>query len=207
MDQSLDYYEVLQISANADAELIQRVFRLLARRHHPDNPRTGNATVFRQLHEAYSVLSDVEKRAQYDAIHEAQRHQHWRVASGAANAENDFESEQALRLTLLEVFYTRRRLDPRAPNLFPSELEKLTGTPREHLEFTIWFLVQKSLLMRTDNSSLSITAAGVEYLEHHYLENIRRRRRLRESAGPDGSPADAAVALPPVPPQSGYGLR
>ena len=60
MDQSIDYYEVLQISVNADAELIQRVFRLLARRYHPDNLSSGNATVFRQLHEAYSVLSDVE---------------------------------------------------------------------------------------------------------------------------------------------------
>lgn len=191
MDQSIDYYEVLQISVNADAELIQRVFRLLARRYHPDNLSSGNATVFRQLHEAYSVLSDVEKRAQYDAIHEARRHQHRRLTSGAANAENNFESEQALRMTLLEVFYTRRRLDPRAPNLFPSDLEGLTGTPREHLEFTTWFLVQKSLLIRTDNSSLSITAAGVEYLEQHYLENRRRHRRLSESAGPEGSHAAA----------------
>jgi hypothetical protein len=70
-------------------------------------------------------------------------------------------------------------------------LEGLTGTPREHLEFTTWFLVQKSLLIRTDNSSLSITAAGVEYLEQHYLENIRRRRRLRQSAGTDGPQPDA----------------
>jgi curved DNA-binding protein len=185
MDQTLDYYEILQISPNADDELIQRVFRLLARRYHPDNQRTGNATLFRQLHEAYTVLSDAEKRAQYDAIHDSQRKQHWRLVSGAARAENDFEAEQALRLTLLEVFYTRRRIEPRAPSLFPTELESLTGTPREHLEFTTWFLVQKSLLTRTDNSSLSITAAGVEYLEHHYLENVRRRRRLREAAESD----------------------
>jgi curved DNA-binding protein CbpA len=183
VNQSIDYYEVLQVSPNADSELIQRVFRLLARRYHPDNQRTGNATLFRQLHEAYTVLSDAEKRAQYDAIHESQRQQHWRLVSSAARAENDFEAEQALRLTLLEVFYSRRRIEPRAPHLFPSELEGLTGTPHEHLEFTTWFLVQKGLLIRTDNSSLTITATGVEYLEQHYLENIRRRRRLRESAG------------------------
>ena len=64
-NQQVDYYEVLQVSSNADAELIQRVFRLLARRYHPDNQRTGNATLFRRLHEAYTVLSDPEKRAQY----------------------------------------------------------------------------------------------------------------------------------------------
>jgi curved DNA-binding protein len=179
-----DYYEVLQVSPNADVELIQRVFRLLARRYHPDNARSGNATVFRQLHEAYTVLNDPEKRAQYDAIHVAQRQNHWRTVAGAGQAENDFEAEQALRLTLLEVFYTRRRMEPRTPMLFPTELEGLTGTPVEHLEFTTWFLVQKSLLVRADSSSLSITASGVEYLEQHYTEIARRRRRLRATNTP-----------------------
>lgn len=180
-NRQIDYYEMLQISPNADAELIQRVFRLLARRYHPDNARSGDAMVFRQLHEAYTVLSDPEKRAQYDAIHVVQRQHHFRTVAGAGQAENDFESEQALRLTLLEVFYTRRRMEPRNPMLFPTELEGLTGTPREHLEFTTWFLVQKNLLVRADSSSLSITAAGIEYLEQHYIDMARRRRRLRES--------------------------
>ena len=189
MDPSLDYYEVLQVSASADAELIQRVFRLLARRYHPDNQRTGNAERFRQLHEAYTVLSDAERRAQYDAVHRDRRHEHYRVATAAATAENDFEAEQALRMAVLEVFYTKRRLEPRAATLFPSELEGLTGTPREHLEFTTWFLVQKNLLNRADSSGLSITAAGVEYLEQHYLDNMRRRRRLRDSPG-QGDPEE-----------------
>lgn len=184
-NQQLDYYEVLQVSSNADAELIQRVFRLLARRYHPDNQRTGNATLFRRLHEAYTVLSDPEKRAQYDVVHETQGQQKWRLLTSAAQAENDFEAEQALRLTLLEAFYTRRRMEPRSPMLFPAELESLTGTPREHLEFSTWFLVQKNFLVRSDSSSLSITAGGVEYLEQHYLENMRRRRRLREVNVPE----------------------
>jgi hypothetical protein len=39
--------------------------------------------------------------------------------------------------------------------------------------------------VRSDSSSLSITASGVEYLEQHYLENMRRRRRLREVNVPE----------------------
>ena len=173
-----DYYEALQISPNAEPELIQRVFRLLARRYHPDNQRTGNDVVFRRLHDAYMVLSDPDKRAQYDAVYEGQRQQRWRLLASAGSTENDFEAEQALRLTVLEVFYTRRRLEPRSPSLFPTDIEALTGTPREHLEFTTWFLVQKNLLVRSDSSSLGITALGVEYLEQHYIEIARRRRRL-----------------------------
>jgi len=173
-----DLYEILQISPNAEPELIQRVFRLLARRYHPDNQRTGNEAVFRRLHDAYTVLSDPAKRAQYDALYEGQRQQRWRLLASAGQSQNDFEAEQGLRLTVLEVFYTRRRMEPRSPGLFPTDIETLTGTPREHLEFTIWFLVQKNLLLRADSSSLGITALGVEYLEQHYLETARLRRRL-----------------------------
>ena len=171
-----DYYETLQISANAEPETIHRVFRLFAQRFHPDNQDTGNASRFRLINEAYSVLSDPEKRAQYDIAHQQQRQHRWRLVSSGAESENDFETEQVARLTLLEALYTQRRLDPTHPGIFSSELEDLIGKPREHLEFTIWYLVQKKLLQRGDNSQLLITAEGVEYLEQNYVANLKRRR-------------------------------
>ena len=70
----MDYYETLQISANAEPETIHRVYRLLAQRFHPDNNDTGNADRFRELAEAYEVLSDPERRAKYDVVQQ----QHWR---------------------------------------------------------------------------------------------------------------------------------
>jgi len=51
----------------------------------------------------------------------------------------------------------------------------MTGRPREHLEFTIWYLGQKKFVTRDDNSRLVITAEGVEYLEANYRTNGRRR--------------------------------
>ena len=171
-----DYYETLQISANAEPETIHRVFRLFAQRFHPDNQDTGNASRFRLIHEAYSVLSDPEKRAQYDIAHQQQRQHRWRLVSSGAQSENDFETEQVARLTLLEALYTQRRLDPAHPGIFSMELEDLIGRPREHLEFTMWYLVQKKLVQRGDNSQLLITAEGVEYLEQNYVANLQRRR-------------------------------
>ena len=49
--------------------------------------------------------------------------------------------------------------------------------------------MQKNFLVRSDSSSLTITAGGVEYLEQHYLENMRRRRRLRDVNVPDAKEA------------------
>jgi curved DNA-binding protein CbpA len=152
------------------------VYRLLAQRFHPDNHETGSEAKFRQIHEAYSVLSDPEKRARYDILYEQQRHDRWKLVSTGANAENDFEMEQIVRLTVLEALYTKRRVEPRDPGIFALDLEQLIGRPREHLEFTTWFLVQKKWVTRDDNSRLVITADGVEYLEHNYRVNLQRKR-------------------------------
>jgi hypothetical protein len=66
---ALDCYEVMQLSPNADAETVSRVYRLLAFRYHPDNTETGNSEMFIRLSEAHQILSDPEKRASYDAAH------------------------------------------------------------------------------------------------------------------------------------------
>ena len=173
--QPVDYYETLQISPNADPDTVQRVFRLLAQRFHPDNAETGNADRFRELHDAYSVLSDPEKRARYDATHQRQQQERWRLVSAGAQAENDFEAEQAARLTVLEILYARRRAEPDNPSFSPYELSQLTGQPREHLEFTIWYLNQKKFVTRDDQSRLTITADGVDFVEAQHPTNIKRR--------------------------------
>src|SRR5712691_32503 len=94
-----DYYERLQISTNAEPETIHRVYRLLAPRFHPDNLETGNESRFREITEAYQTLSDPEKRAQYDIIHEHRRQQRWRLVSQSAKSDNDFDAEKIVRLT------------------------------------------------------------------------------------------------------------
>jgi curved DNA-binding protein CbpA len=172
--QTVDYYEVLQISPNADADTVQRVFRMLAQRYHPDNKETGNADRFRALHEAYSVLSVPDKRAQYDVHHQALRQERWRFAA-SVNSNDDFEIEQQVRNTILEILYARRRAEPSNPAFSPYDLSQLTGQPREHLEFTFWYLNQKKLVTRDDQSRLTITADGVDYIEQNRGTSLRRR--------------------------------
>lgn len=170
-----DYYELLQVSDAAEPETINRVYRMLAQRFHPDNLESGNEARFRSITEAYQVLSNPEKRAQYDATNQKRRKERWRLVSAGVESENDFEMEQVVRLTVLEALYTKRRVDPQNPGIFLVELERLIGRPREHLEFTIWFLNQKRLIS-TDDARMYLTADGAEYLEESYRNNIHRKR-------------------------------
>ena len=172
-----DYYEVLQVSDAAEPETINRVYRMLAQRYHPDNRESGNETRFREITDAYTVLSNPEKRAQYDATNQQRRKDRWRIISEGPESENNFEMEQVVRLTVLEALYTKRRVDPQNPGIYLVELERLIGRPREHLEFTIWFLNQKKLIS-TDDARMYLTADGAEYLEDSYKTNIQRKRLM-----------------------------
>lgn len=59
-----DYYEVLGVSKNASADEIKKAYRKLAKEHHPD--KGGDETLFKEISEAYEVLSDNDKKAKYD---------------------------------------------------------------------------------------------------------------------------------------------
>ena len=171
-----DFYEALQISPNAELDTIQRVYRLLARRYHPDNRQTGDEERFQLIHDAYLTLTDPEMRAKYDIRYQEIRRNRWRTTSAQVRTENEFELEEVTRLMVLELLYAQRRADLHAPGIFILDFEDLTGRPREHLEFTMWYLVRKEFIQRGDNSRYEITVEGVDYLEKNQRDGLLQRR-------------------------------
>ena len=67
MAEKRDYYEVLGLKKGATDEEIKRAFRKLAKQYHPDvNKEEGAEAKFKEIGEAYAVLSDPQKKQQYD---------------------------------------------------------------------------------------------------------------------------------------------
>ena len=165
-DSYVDYYEDLQVSPNADLETIERVYRLLAKRYHPDNSVTGNSEKFSTIGTAYKLLSDAEKRAAFDAKYEDARNHKLKVLSKVSSSEEP-ENDQQVRHAILSILYADRRENPSDSGVGSWRLEKLLEWPEKILEFHIWYLKEKGWIQRVDTGGYAITASGVEIVEEN----------------------------------------
>lgn len=175
----VDYYESLQISPHADSETIQRVYRMLAQRYHPDNSDSGNEETFRLVLAAYRVLSDPEQRAAYDAKHKREHEIRWQIFEKPAETIG-IPEEKRIRMGILSALYKMRQRQPEKPEMNLREIESLLGCPREHLEFSFWYLRGKGFIERADNSKMRITPDGVDEAERFSGQDPRTSPRLIE---------------------------
>ena len=164
----IDYYEDLQVSSNADFETIERVYRLLAKRYHPDNNGSGNAEKFTRITDAYKVLTDPEKRAAFDIKYEKEQTRQFKVLSEPSCSEG-FEADQRIRHLILSILYVEIRKDPSHPGVGLWQLEKFLGWPEKILEFHTWYLKEKGWIKVTDTGGYAITANGVDVVEENEL--------------------------------------
>jgi curved DNA-binding protein CbpA len=182
-----DFYELLEISPNANSETIERIFRYFAMRYHPDNQATGDASRFSEIVEAHDTLKDPVKRAAYDIQH--RNHlglQHELVEE--ASASGGVERDVVIQGKVLSLLYAKRRRDVHNPGIGDEALERLSGCPREHLEFPLWYLKAKGLIAKTENGMFAITVEGVDSINaEHRREHATGQITHLHTGKPSGS--------------------
>jgi curved DNA-binding protein CbpA len=157
----IDYYEVLEVSPNANSETLERIFRYFAMRYHPDNQQTGDEARFSEIVEAHNTLKDPVKRAQYDIAYRDHAGLRRELTEEASNTKG-IERDAVIQAKLLSLLYAKRRHDVTDPGIGDVELERLSGCPREHLEFHLWYLKAKGWIARIENGTIAITVEGVD---------------------------------------------
>jgi curved DNA-binding protein CbpA len=190
----VDYYDLLQLSPNADEETIHRVFRHLAKKHHPDATDGGDTQQFRLLVRAHKVLTTDETRAAYDARYQEYWSRKWQVVSEASHG-TAFAEDAETRHKLLSLMYVQRRREMRMPGLGEYEMAKLLRTPVELVEFHLWYMREKGFVHRIETGQLAITALGVDDIERKHLHLaadrlLAVRGEGSAEAGTQASPAE-----------------
>lgn len=85
-----DYYKILGVDSDADIKAIKTAYRKLARKYHPDVSEHQDAEAqFKEVAEAYEVLKNSEKRAEYDEIRDASQQQGFRPPPGSSGGHGD----------------------------------------------------------------------------------------------------------------------
>jgi curved DNA-binding protein CbpA len=166
----VNYYDLLQIHPRAEMETVQRVYKLFAARYHPDNQQTGDAERFRQIREAFEVLSNAESRASYDEKLEFNQPTALPVFQSKEFTDG-IDAEAKLRIGVLCLLYAKRRANSDLAALSMLDLENLMAFPREHLQFSIWYLKGRRFITQDDRSSFVITPEGVDFLETQLPQN------------------------------------
>ena len=188
MSSTVNYYDFLQISRSAEPGTIQRVYRFLAARYHPDNRTTADPEKFYLLTRAFHVLSDPNRRAEYDASLVEVEPKSMSIFDGV-DFMDGVEGEVNRRVAVLSLLYVRCRTQPQNPRVSLAELESRMGFPREYLDFTTWYLRNKHYITREDNSDFSLTVLGVDYVEAN-LSNSPLLRELLGAREKPSTPAD-----------------
>ena len=180
LSSAVNYYDLLQISPQAERETIERVYRLLAARYHPDNQETGDAERFRLIHEACEVLRNPARRKEYDRQFETSAAQPLPIFLGKEFTDG-IDAEAKIRIGVLCLLYSKRRANPDFAALSLLDMENIMAFPRERLLFALWYLRSKRYVLQDDRSSFIISAEGVDYLESQLPDNQILHKIFRAS--------------------------
>ena len=186
----VNFYEALELEPNARRRDVERSFRLLARRYHPDNQATGDRERFDAIVMAHRVLGDDGRRAKYhaenfdnlpplqfadDAAADAAE------AAGSTGAEESaafdphgIENDAWIQNHILTLLYQRRRLNTKEPGVGDAELEDMAFCPAEHLEFHLWYLKAKGWIAKGEDGLMAITIHGVDRAAEIYRDGGAR---------------------------------
>lgn len=189
----VDYYELLQLSSNADADTIDRVFRHLAKKFHPDNIDSADSDRFRLLLEAHRTLADPEARAGYDVKYQDYWNRKWRIASEASDGTVS-GNDNGTRQSLLSLMYVQRRRDMKDPGLGENEVAHLLSMPLELVEFHVWYLKAKGWVERLETGKLAISASGVDEVEQGRLRLRHDRLLTAHCVAPEGAEGHAGYS-------------
>jgi curved DNA-binding protein CbpA len=193
-----NHYEILGLEANATSEDIRKAYRKLSVKFHPDK-NEGDAyfsAMFRQVNEAYTVLSDPQKRMEYDRLRR--------------NPVYDQTKEAQLRQREIEIYereqeVIREREQILALDKETKEVEKLMARPTlpwsgslniRHLKYFLWVVI--CLLVYLIGSRPKADAQEESLPKQTHIHTMHRKRKHRQATQRTDSTGIAQLKKPTV---------
>jgi curved DNA-binding protein len=183
----IDYYNILQVNSNCDAKILEAAYHYLAKMHHPDRTGSADATKFNEVIEAYRVLRNPDRRAEYDRLYAANNNQDTLKFPSI----NEMDVNENIALTdgevhakILLYLYKRRREHAKNAGIAGFYVQEMLNCSDEHFEFHAWYLKEKGFIVITEQGTLAITVQGVD----HVISMSRTTRAEKLLIAQSGNP-------------------
>lgn len=187
----VNYYDVLQVSVNCDARTLENAYRYLAKRYHPDYAGADAVGKFTELTEAYSVLRDPEKRAEYNRANSIKPDESLNSGPGESDARVDDQSASSdgdAHERILLHLYKRRREHAGDPGVPGWLIQELLGCSDESFDFHAWYLKAKGFIEVTEQGLLAISIQGVDQVISTSRTTLREKLLLAPTDAGDDQP-------------------
>ena len=171
--QGEDYYEVLQLSPNADLDMIHWAYQMLSQRYHPEKGENKDEISYLKVGEAYRVLGDPERRTDYDGHPLPARPAPKSLAA---------QEERKRRHALLALLYSARRGSTHASVLTLAELQDSAQLPADDAAFAAWYLCEQGYAAADETGRYGLTGKGADEIEILDLIPKKPKRPLKNPA-------------------------
>ncbi|MXO85997.1 DnaJ domain-containing protein [Altererythrobacter aurantiacus] len=183
-EQFVDYYDLLKVEPDCNARTLEVAYHFFAKMYHPDSRDTADVDRFTQVVDAYNVLKDPKRRAEYDAKY---LKTNGKAPFSAGLADHDAIDEETaasdaeIHAKILLHLYKRRRSHPSDAGIVGWLLQELLDCSEEQFDFHIWYLKAKSLIDVTEQGTLAITIKGVDEVIASARSNLAEKLYLEDS--------------------------
>lgn len=163
----VDYYDILQVHPTCDPKIIESAYHYLAKMYHPDHSGDEDTTRFNDVTQAYRVLRNADKRAEYDARYATEKHGEsvWAPFVNAGEIdENAALSDADDHARILMFLYKKRREDAQDAGVIGFYLQDMLQCSDERFDFHKWYLKEKGYIQVTEQGTLAITIQGVDHV-------------------------------------------
>ncbi|WP_120078413.1 J domain-containing protein [Aurantiacibacter odishensis] len=159
----VDYYDLLQVNPGCDQRILEVAFHYFAKMYHPDNAETADMSRFHQVSEAYNVLRNPAKRAEYDLLHaEVTDRAHPPQTGIHGIDEATAQADAEIHSQILNMLYQRRREFPMDAGIVGWLIQEQLGCSDDTFEFHGWYLKSKGFVKINEQGKYAITVEGVD---------------------------------------------
>ena len=163
----VDYYSVLQVSPSCDLKTLDLAYHRLAKAHHPDHSGSADTTKFNDVTEAYRVLRNRKKRAEYDILFQSHNKREWFESSVGRELgvdEKDALSDADAHARILMFLYKNRRENAQSAGVIGFYIQEMLGCSDEQFDFHRWYLREKRFIELTEHGTIAITVLGIDHV-------------------------------------------